>query len=76
MPPSVCGVGAPSEFAELMITVRVKGVTEVDAPTASVRPLGFELNVRFTVFGWRLTLVVVDSPPLSVAVSCSSRKDG
>ena len=72
----VCGDVALSEFADFWITVRVKGVVEAMPSTASERPLGKDANVRSTVFGCRLTLVVVEMFALSVAVSCSSRYEG
>jgi hypothetical protein len=69
-------VGALTELSEFAITVRLNGVWELEAPTASVIPVGAEWKVSTTVFGCTETLVVVDVCRLSVAVSCSSRNDG
>ena len=69
-------MGALTEFSELAITVRVKGVASLLLPTASVSPAGIVANERLTVFGSRVTLVELLSPPLSVAWRWSSRYDG
>jgi hypothetical protein len=67
------GVGAVSWTAPFWITVMVNGALAVVAPAVSWRPLLLVAMVRFTVLGWRVTLVVAVMPPESVAVSCSSR---
>ena len=64
------------ELLELTMTVRVNGVTELELPTVNDSPLGTDANVRSTVFGCSVTLVVLVSPPESVAVSWSSMYDG
>jgi hypothetical protein len=76
VPFSVCGELALTELDEFTITVRVNGAVPLLEPTASCSPLGLEANVRSTVRGSRRTLVVLERPPESVAVSCSSRYDG
>jgi hypothetical protein len=76
VPPSDCGVVALSEFVEPMITVREKGLVPDAGPTTSCNPDGLDANESTTVCGSRRTLVVVDAPFESVAVSCSSRYDG
>ena len=59
-----------------MITGTVNGVAWLVASKAIESPDGIDAIVRFTVCGCRVTLVVVDTPSESVAVSCSSRYDG
>jgi hypothetical protein len=76
VPPRVCGVVAEIEFADPTITVRVNGAVADEAFTTSWRPAGDDANVSSVVIGFRLTLVVCDRPPESVAVSRSSRCDG
>jgi hypothetical protein len=61
---------------EPTITVRVNGVVEALLPTVSCSPVGLVPKVRSTVWGSRRTLAVSVSPPLSVAVSCSSIQAG
>jgi hypothetical protein len=73
-----CGDGALIEFVEPSITVVVKGAVRVTPLSVSVSATvaWFSAIVRATVRGWILTLVDACRPPLSVAVSRSSRCDG
>ena len=70
------GQGAAMVLWEPTITVRVNGVVEALLPTVSCSPVGLEPKVRSTVWGSSRTLAVSVSPPLSVAVSCSSIQAG
>ena len=58
------------------ITVRVIGAAAVWAPTASCSPVGDVANVRFTVCGSSLRLVLALAPAESVAVRTSDSDDG
>ena len=69
----VCGVGAASPFADPWITVRVNGVVKLAPLIERVSPVGFEAKEMVTVFGSSRIVRESVSPPLSVAVSVSSR---
>ena len=58
--------------------MRSKGVFGfgLESLNDSSRPLGLERSFRVTVFGSSRIVRVSVSPPLSVAVSCSSIYDG
>jgi hypothetical protein len=71
-----CGVVALIESLDPCTTVTVAGVVTDTPLTTSPSPDGLELNVKSTVFGCRLTLVVAVAPDESVAVNCNSRNDG
>jgi hypothetical protein len=68
--------GAVSWRVSLTIAVTTNGALAVVEPAVSCSPEGLDWRVRFTVRGWRVTLVVVDRPPESVAVRRISRDDG
>src|SRR5207244_12711863 len=74
--PSVCGVGALTEFVEPTMTVRVNGAAAACEPTASCRPLRTLANASWTVVGSRRRVSDACSPFESVAVSVSSSHDG
>jgi hypothetical protein len=71
--PSVCGEGAAIVVDPPRISVRVNGVAAVVPPRVRDRPVGLERMVTATVCGSRRSVCVSVSPPLSVAVSFSSR---
>src|SRR5262245_16720761 len=58
------------------MTVREKGVTDDELPTAIWSPDGDEAKFRTVVCGWRSTDVVAVAPAESVAVSRSVRYEG
>src|SRR6476659_4525484 len=74
--PIVCGDSAPTATAELITTVLVKGAVALVDPAESCAPLGDDANMRSTVFGSSLTLVVAERPFESVAVNWSSSQQG
>src|SRR4051812_44266607 len=74
--PLVCGGGALMVFVDPMMTCRVNGVAWLVEPTVSSSPDGLLANVRFTVCGWRSSVVALVSPRVSVAVRRSCRYDG
>ena len=74
--PLDCGVIALTVLLEPTITVRVKVALAVAPPTASWRPPGVVWKVSCTVLGSSRSVLVVLSPPESVAVSLESRYDG
>src|SRR4051794_30461166 len=71
-----CGVGPLTVLVEPWMTVRVNGATWLVAPTVRFSPAGLLTNVRSTVLGCTLTVVLLVSPPESVAVIRNSRYDG
>jgi hypothetical protein len=68
-----CGEMASTALSEPTITVREKGVVEVEVPTVSCSPCGTLWKERLVVCGWMLTDAVCWRPWLSVAVSRISR---
>jgi hypothetical protein len=73
VPDRVCGLGADTETAESSTAVFVNGVVPGVPFTVMVSPAGTASNVSVTVRGSSRRMIVVASPPESVAVSFSSR---